>query len=76
VQTIYPGAIQTEMHSKSGAVKLQTKNFPSAEQVARKIVRAVATTKHEVTIGFANQLVRRAGYYFARVTDFIARTTS
>jgi uncharacterized protein len=73
VQTIYPGAIQTEMHSKSGATKLNTKNFPSAESVARKIFRAIATHKHEVTIGVSNQVVRNVGYYFTRISDFVAR---
>jgi short-subunit dehydrogenase len=75
VQTIYPGAIQTEMHSKSGA-KLKTKNFPSAKDVARKIVKAVTSNKNEVTIGFGNRLVRNAGYYFSRLSDFIARARS
>jgi short-subunit dehydrogenase len=73
VQTIYPGAIQTEMHSKSGATKLNTKNFPSAENVARKIFRAIATHKNEVAIGVSNQVLRNVGYYFARISDFIAR---
>ncbi len=73
VQTIYPGAIRTEMHSKSGATKLNTENFPSADKVAEKIVRAIATNKNEVTIGVLNQVVRRASYYFSRVSDFIAR---
>jgi uncharacterized protein len=73
VQTIYPGAIQTEMHGKSGATKLNTKSFPSAESVARKIVRAIATSKNEVTLGLGNQVVRNIGHYFTRITDFIAR---
>lgn len=76
VQTIYPGAIQTEMHSKSGATTLNTKNFPSAEQVAKKIVRAISGRKREVTIGLENQILRNAGYYFSRVSDFIARSNS
>lgn len=76
VQIIYPGAIQTEMHSKSGATKLHTKNFPSAEGTAKKILSAIVKDQHEVTIGFGNQLVRNVGYYFSRVGDFIARSTS
>ncbi len=72
VQTIYPGAIRTEMHSKSGAL-LDTKSFPSAENVARKIVKAIATSKSEVTIGFGNQVMRNFGYYFSRISDFVAR---
>jgi short-subunit dehydrogenase len=76
VQTIYPGAIQTDMHRKSGATTLDTKNFPSAEKVAQKIVQAIATNKSEVTIGFANQVVRNVGYYASRFTDFIAGTTA
>ena len=74
VQTIYPGAMQTEMHSKSGATKLDTKNFPSAASVAKKIMRAAETNKHEVTIGLGNQLLRNAGYYFSRLSDFMARS--
>ncbi len=74
VQTIYPGAIQTDMHSKSGATKLNTKNFPTPAATARKIVKGIATNKNEVTIGFGNQVVRNAGYYFSRISDFIART--
>jgi short-subunit dehydrogenase len=76
VQTIYPGAIQTELHRKSGVTILNTRNFPSAEKVARKIVNATATNKPEVTVGFTNQLLRNVGYYATRFTDFIARTTS
>lgn len=76
VQTIYPGAIQTDMHRKSGVTILNTKNFPSADKIARKIVRAVATNKPEVTIGFSNQAVRNFGHYASRFTDFIARATS
>lgn len=76
VQTIYPGAIGTDMHRKSGATALNTKNFPGAEKVAQKIVKAIATNKSEITIDFANQVVRNVGYYASRLTDFIARTTS
>jgi short-subunit dehydrogenase len=76
VQTIYPGAIQTDMHRKSGATALNTKNFPTAEKVAQKIVRAAATNKSEVTIGFTNQVLRNMGYYATRLTDFVVRTTS
>jgi short-subunit dehydrogenase len=76
VQTIYPGAIQTEMHAKSGATTLTTKNFPSAESVAKKILKAVAGNKNEVTLGLGNQVLRSTGYYFSRVSDFIARVRS
>jgi short-subunit dehydrogenase len=76
VQTIYPGAIQTDMHRKSGATTLDTKNFPPANKVAREIFRAIATNKSEVTIGFTNQVLRNMGYYASRFTDFIVRTTS
>jgi uncharacterized protein len=76
VQTIYPGAIQTDMHRKSGATTLNTKNFPSAEKVAQKIVKAIATNKSEITIGFTNRVVRNVGYYASRFTDFIVRMVS
>jgi short-subunit dehydrogenase len=73
VQTIYPGAIQTEMHSKSGAAKLNTKKFPTAAKVAKDIYKAITTNKREVTIGFNNLLLRNAGYYASRFTDFMTK---
>jgi short-subunit dehydrogenase len=74
VQTIYPGAIRTEMHSRSGAKHLAQRKFPSAERVAKQVVAAIGTNKAEVTLGFNNQLLRNAGYYATRVTDFFARS--
>jgi short-subunit dehydrogenase len=76
IQTIYPGAIQTDMHRKSGATKLAVQNFPSAQKIARAIVKAINTSNREVTLGRGNQFVRNAGYYFARVSDFVARVRS
>jgi short-subunit dehydrogenase len=74
VQTIYPGAIQTELHLKSGATNVKTKNFPTAEHVARDVVKAIATHQREVTIGFKNKLLRKVGYYASGLSDVIARS--
>jgi short-subunit dehydrogenase len=74
VQTLYPGAIQTELHSKSGAKHLSQKRFPSAPRVAKQVVAAIDSGHAEVTLGFGNQLLRNAGYYATRVTDFLARS--
>jgi uncharacterized protein len=76
VQTIYPGAMQTDMHRKSGGTTLNTKNFPGADKTAKKIVRAIATNKPEVTIGLTNRVIRNAGYYATRLTHFIVEATS
>jgi short-subunit dehydrogenase len=74
VQTIYPGAIRTEMHSKSGAKHLAQKKFSSAERVAKQVVTAINTNKAEATLGFSSQLLRNAGYYATSLTDFLARS--
>lgn len=63
LQIVRPGATRTNMHVKSGAdpVKLRAERFPSAVQVATQIAAAVASNRHTVTIGLANQFLHALG---------------
>lgn len=65
VQVIHPGAIRTEMHTKSGAParELPTERFPTATQVAAQTARAIASQRAEITLGASNQLVMFAGHW-------------
>ena len=53
VQTIYPGAIQTAFHNKSGVPKgrFDLAKFPRVSDVAKDVYEAIQTDKSEVTIG-------------------------
>jgi len=61
LQVLRPGATRTGMHAKSGAdpVKLRADRFPSAEQVAGEMIRAMASDQRTVTIGWRNALLHR-----------------
>lgn len=75
VQTIYPGAIQTSFHEKSGVPRdrFAVNKFPSAEITAKKIYKAIQTNKPEVTIGFINKLARATAYYVPNLFDFFVK---
>lgn len=75
VQTIYPGAVATAMHAKSGvpAGTFNTESFPSAEQVARQIKKAIAGRRAEVTLGFSNRVGRQLGRHFPNLVTFLLR---
>lgn len=75
VQALYPGAIRTDMHAKSGVPVGQFKpeRFPSAEQVAEQAFRAIGTDRAEVTLGFGNRLLRGAGRYLQGPLDAVMR---
>ncbi len=74
VQVIYPGAVRTDMHRKSGVPedKLNSARFPSAAQVAAQILQASRTRRREVTLGLANRLLRLAGRFLSDPLDFLA----
>jgi len=75
VQMLYPGAIRTDMHAKSGvpAGKFKPETFPSVEEVAQQAVRAISTDAPNVTLGFSNKLLRAAGRYLAAPLDTVVR---
>lgn len=75
-QVIRPGATRTHLHAKSGAdpQALGWARFPSPEIVAQQIVRAIATQRRSVTLGWLNQLLYTAGRQFPNLIDrFTAR---
>ncbi len=76
VQTIYPGAIQTTFHDKSGVPqgRFDISRFPSAKNVASKVYRAIQSGKSEVTIGFMNKVTRAAAYYFPNLFDSFVKS--
>ncbi len=71
VQTIYPGAIQTTFHDKSGVPKgwFDVTKFPSASKVAQEVYKAIRSGKSEVTIGLVNKVARATAYYFPALID-------
>ncbi len=72
LQIVRPGATRTKMHAKSGAdpLKMRAERFPSAEQVAGNIMRAVASEQSAATIGLANRLVHGLGTFSETLVDW------
>ena len=75
VQVIHPGATRTGLHAKMGVVRdvVDWERFPSAEDVASKIARAIEGNRSTVVIGFGNKLAWFAGSYFRGVIDAMMR---
>lgn len=75
VQTLYPGAIRTDMHAKSGVPegKFKLEGFPSVEKVAQQAVQAIEKDAPDVTLGFGNKFLRAAGHYFSTPLDTVLR---
>ena len=75
VQTIHPGAIRTPMHAKSGVPEgtFDVERFPSAEEVAEEVFRAISGNRDDVTIGVNNKVLRFAGTYLAGPLDTLMR---
>lgn len=73
VQLIHPGATRTNMHLKSGAGHLNWQQFPAVEQVAEKIVRAIASNRPAVTIGAGNRVLQLVGRHGGGLTDAVQR---
>ncbi|MCA9836606.1 MAG: SDR family NAD(P)-dependent oxidoreductase [Trueperaceae bacterium] len=75
IQTIYPGATRTPMHEKSGVPrgKLKLERFPSAQEVASKLYKAIDSKRSEVTIGQGNSVLRVLGRYFQPLLDTVMR---
>ena len=75
VQTVHPGAIRTDMHRKSGVPEstFDAEKFPSAEKVAEEVMRAVAGSRADVTIGPSNKVLRFAGTFLAAPLDTFMR---
>ncbi|MBK8989991.1 MAG: SDR family NAD(P)-dependent oxidoreductase [Chloroflexi bacterium] len=75
VQTIRPGATATPMHAKLGIPleKMDWRKFPSAEETAVQIARAIKPNKRQATIGLNNQLLTFAGRNGRVVLDPLLR---
>jgi len=65
IQTIYLGAVKTDMHQKSGvpAGKFNIDKFPSASKIAQQIKSIINSNQRETSLGLVNKLARRAGKY-------------
>ncbi len=63
VQTLHPGAAQTDIHALSGAPldTLDWEAFPTAEDVGRALFRAIERGSPDATIGWRNWVVRQLG---------------
>ena len=75
VQIIHPGATRTGLHRKIGMDNEKTEGFPSAEQVAQKITRAIDGRRLVVTIGWQNAWARFLGRYCEGMVNAMMRTT-
>ena len=75
VQTIYPGAIRTNMHQKSGVPEgtFDTSKFPSASEVALQIRQTLEGPRAETTLGFGNTLARWFGRKVPDLLDAVSR---
>ena len=75
IKTIFPGAIRTAMHKKSGVPegKLKLERFPSAGSVAVQVVKAIELGRSEQAIGFGNAVLRMAGRFFSGPMDGFLR---
>ena len=71
VQVLRPGATRTGLHDKSGGTEagLDASRFPSAEVVARTVLRALDGPPRWATIGLGNRAARFAGRNLPRVLD-------
>ena len=59
VQVLHPGATNTAMHAKIGAEEAVYSKYPSANNVAAKMVKAIRRNKRHVAIGLGNKFLRR-----------------
>ena len=71
VQVLRPGGTQTGMHSKSGAsaVGIDPSKFPTADEVAAAIDRAIYGSPRWQTLGMGNRAARFAGRNLAPIVD-------
>ena len=76
VQTIYPGAIQTAFHDKSGVPKgrFDVENFQRHVMSPKMIYQAIQSDKSEVTIGLTNKIARATAYYFPTLFDSFVKS--
>lgn len=77
-QTIYLGAVRTEMHAKSGVPegKFKVQSFPSVKDTAMLVKKTIEGRKKEQTIGFTNALLKNSGRYFGPLLDKIMRRSA
>ncbi len=73
VQVIHPGATQTGIHRKSGWQDEESRPFPPAERVARRIARAIDGRRSVVTIGLRNSSLRFCGRYCEGAIEALMR---
>ena len=73
VQVIHPGAAQTGIHRKSGWQDEDSRAFPPAERVARRIARAIDGRRSVVTIGLRNSSLRFCGRYCGGAIEALMR---
>lgn len=74
VQMIHPGPIRTGMHARTNSPvpAERIERFPSAEQVARQIVRAIDRRNGLVTLGWGNQMMAFGGRHASWLVDRLA----
>lgn len=63
VQLLQPGATRTGLHQKLGISpdRMDWRNFPPADQVAAKMIKAIEAKRPFAVIGASNKLIRWAG---------------
>lgn len=75
VQIIHPGATRTSLHRKIGLDNEETKGFPPAERVAKKITQTIDGRRFIATIGWRNAWARFLGRYCEGMVNAMMRAT-
>lgn len=78
VQVIHPGATRTGMHVKAGMdpARMDWRRLAPTGRVAEQIMAAIGRDRPEVTIGFANRLLRWVAFYANGLVDWVMRKGS
>lgn len=72
VHLVRPGATRTGMHAKSGASQetVGWERFPTAKNVAAKIVKAIENRRSITNIGLGNHLLYNTGHYLNGMVEW------
>ena len=75
IVAVHPGGTQTAMHAKAGVPEAKRAGFkfPSAEQVAGRILKHARRGRRAPTVGAGNAVARFLGRHATRPLDWMMR---
>ena len=78
VQVILPGATRTGLHEKIGLTRevIDWESFPSAEQVARQIAKAIEGSQRVRILGMGNRFYRILGLWFGGLLEGVMKRSA